>query len=110
MKITQTAPDMDTLVQTALDDPRPGDIFHEMYSYGVQVLAVTATHVEWRSFSSEELDRGSATREEWSRSFRYGDHMPGQHTMHLLERGDVPTDAWSARVKPAQQPTRKAPV
>ena len=79
--------EMDMLVQAALDDPRPGDIFHEMYSFGTQVLAVDDAGVHWRSFSSEEIGRGVKTREEWSQAFRYGDHMPGMHTMNLLERG-----------------------
>jgi hypothetical protein len=73
---------MNLLVQAALDDPRV-----ELYSYGVQVLAVTESDVWWRSFSTETIDQGTATRDEWSKSFRYGDHMPGKHTMRLLERG-----------------------
>jgi hypothetical protein len=72
----------------SIDDPRPGDIFHELYSYGVQVIAVDDEGVHWRSFNTDELGRGVETREAWSQSFRYGEHMPGQHTMHLLERGD----------------------
>ena len=85
--------EMDMLVQAALDDPRPGDIFHEMYSYGVQVLGVDSRGVHWRSFNSAEVGRGVETRERWSQSFRYGDHMPGKHTMHLLERGLTPAPA-----------------
>lgn len=89
MKIDQKigATEMDMLVQAALDDPRPGDIFHEMYSFGVQVMAVDDEGVHWRSFSTKEVGRGIKSREEWSLSFRYGDHMPGKHTMCLLERG-----------------------
>lgn len=79
--------EMNMLVQAALDDPRPGDIFHEMYSFGVQVLAVDAGGVHWRSFNSDEVGRGVESREKWSQAFRYGDHMPGKHTMYLLERG-----------------------
>lgn len=78
---------MDTLVQEALDDPRPGDTFHEMYSYDAQVLAVTDQTVEWREFNSREIGRGVVSRAGWSRSFRYGDHMPGKHFLRLLERG-----------------------
>lgn len=83
-----TSAEMDILVQEALDDPRVGDIFHEMFSYGVNVLNVDAAWVHWRSFSTGELGRGVASREDWSKAFLYGDHMPGHHTMYLLERGD----------------------
>lgn len=79
---------MDEWVQIALDGPRPGDVFHEMYSFGVQVTAVTDTDVEWRSFSTETIDTGTATRAEWAESFRYGDHMPGKHHMALMTRGE----------------------
>jgi hypothetical protein len=90
MRIDQkiAANEMDMVVQAALDDPRPGDIFHELFSYGVQVIDVDDEGVHWRSFNTDELGRGVETREAWSQSFRYGDHMPGQHTMHLFERGD----------------------
>lgn len=82
--------DMDAWVQAALNDPRAGDIFHEMYSYGVQVIAVSPDEVYWRSFSTRTHDVGFATREEWATGFRYGDHMPGKHTMHLQRRGVIP--------------------
>lgn len=76
-------------VQAVLDDPREGDVFHEMYSYGVQVLCVDDTHVGWRSFGREELGRGWTTREEWSKSFRYGNpELAGKHTMQVMRRGD----------------------
>lgn len=82
-----TSAEMDILVQEALDDPRVGDIFHELYSFGVNVLKVDDEGVHWRSFATAETGRGVETRDEWSKAFRYGDHMPGQHTMYLLERG-----------------------
>lgn len=78
---------LDIWTQQALDDPRPGDIFHEMYSFGVQVVKVTDTHVHWYSFSSKPIAEGEETLEAWKQAFRYGDHMPGKHTMHLLTRG-----------------------
>lgn len=82
---------MDDWVQEALDDPQPGDVFHELYSYGVQVMAVEGDEVYWRSFSTETLGTGFESREKWSQSFRYGDHMPGKHTMHLDTRGEAHT-------------------
>jgi hypothetical protein len=77
-------------VQDALSDPRVGDVFHEMYSFGVQVLHVDETHVGWRSFSSTELGRGWETREKWAESFRYA-NIPASRTMMLQRRGDEAT-------------------
>ena len=62
----------------------------QVYSYGVQVIAVSPDEVYWRSFSTRTHDVGFATREEWATGFRYGDHMPGKHTMHLQRRGVIP--------------------
>lgn len=82
------ADEMDVLVQDALDNPRVGDVFHEHYSFGIEVTEVTDTDVAWRSFNTGPVDQGRTGLDEWRLEFRYGDHMPGQHIMHLLERGD----------------------
>ena len=56
----------------ALNDPRPGDVFHEMYSFGAEVLDVRVDTVYWRTFNTAEIERGECTREEWSKKFLYG--------------------------------------
>jgi len=60
------------VTEDAFLDPRPGDVFHEMYSFGTQVLAVDGDHVVWREFNTAEIRRGVCTREEWARKYLYG--------------------------------------
>ena len=75
--------------QAALDDPREGDVFHEMYSFGVQVLDVSPSGVYWRSFNTAEVERGFCSLAEWSQRFRYGGNssVADKHYMHLSKRG-----------------------
>lgn len=72
----------------AVNDPRVGDVFTEMYSFGFQVIQVTHSHVTWRSFNSKEIDRGTCTREEWKTKFKYS--TIDKYSCLLITRGRKP--------------------
>ncbi len=78
---------METWVQAALDDPRVGDQFHEMYSYLCGVTSVDAESVSW---SDSVGKSGTMTRAEWALHFRYRPDEP-KHWLHLHRRGNQVT-------------------
>jgi hypothetical protein len=75
----------------AFADPRPGDVFHEMYTFGTQVRAVDGDDVYWREFNTAEIRRGVCTREEWARKYLYGgtSSVQDRYWVRLSTRGEA---------------------
>lgn len=90
MSLADLTSNLRHLTIDALNDPLPGDVFHEMYSFGAQVRAVDGDTVYWRTFNTAEIERGSCTREEWARKFLYGGTgaVAGHPWVLLSKRGE----------------------
>jgi hypothetical protein len=71
-------------------DPRPGDVFQEMYSFGTQVLKVDGDSVHWREFNTAEIRRGVSTRAEWAKKYQYGgtSRVADKFWVRLSRRGE----------------------
>ena len=77
----------------AINHPRPGDRFHEMYSFWIIVTGVTDKQVVyWKgnppcTFPTKNVSRHVSSREKYRKSMVY-DSMPDTPTMMLAARDE----------------------